>query len=55
MRVAHTRQSFVAMALIHVAAEQTRMEHGLDIPWFFGLARSSEFVPPDRERSFARD
>jgi hypothetical protein len=40
--------------LIHVAAEQVRMEHGLDTPWFFSLARSSEFVPADRERSFAR-
>jgi hypothetical protein len=54
MRVAHTRQSLIASAVLHVAAEQIRLEHGLDTPWFFGLARSSEFVPPNRERSFAR-
>lgn len=54
MRVAHVRQSLVAISLIHVAAEQIRAEHGLDTPWFFGLARSSAFVPAHRERSFAR-
>jgi hypothetical protein len=54
MRVAHTRQSLIASAVLHVAAEQIRLEHGLDTPWFFGLARSSDFVPPNRERSFAR-
>jgi Domain of unknown function (DUF4209) len=54
MRVAHTRQSLVATAVLHVAAEQVRLEHGLDTPWFLGLARSSDFVPAHRERSFAR-
>ena len=53
MRVAHTRQSLIASAVLHVAAEQIRLDHGLDTSWFFGLARSSEFVPLNRERSFA--
>jgi hypothetical protein len=54
MRVAQTRQSLIASAALHVAAEQIRIEHGLDTGWFLGLARSSEFVPSNRERSFAR-
>ena len=54
MSVAHTRQSFVAIGVIHAAAEQVRIEHGLDTAWFFSLARSSDFVPAHRERSFAR-
>jgi hypothetical protein len=54
MTVAHTRQSFIATAMIYPAAEQIRVEHGLDTSWFMGLARSSEFVPARRELSFAR-
>jgi hypothetical protein len=48
------RQSLIASAVLHVAAEQIRIEHGLDTSWFSGLARSSDFVPGNRERSFAR-
>lgn len=54
MRTAQGRQSLVASACFHPAAEQIRMEHGLDTPAFAQLALASPFVPAGRERSFAR-
>jgi len=54
MRIAHERQATVATILLYAAAEQVRLEHGLDTPWFEGLARASEFVPAGRVSSFAR-
>jgi hypothetical protein len=54
MRTAHARQASIAMAYFHAAAEQVRVEHGIDTPYFAQLARASAFVPPDRERSWAR-
>jgi hypothetical protein len=54
MRIAHGRQSSVATVAFHAAAEQIRMEHGLDTPAFGRLVQESSFVPRGRERSFAR-
>jgi hypothetical protein len=54
MRTAHGRQSSVATVYFHAAAEQIRLEHGLDTPAFGQLAQASSFVPSGRERSFAR-
>lgn len=54
MRTAHGRQSSMATFYFHSAAEQIRLEHGLDTPAFAHLAQASSFVPRGRERSFAR-
>jgi hypothetical protein len=54
MRTSHGRQASFATSYFHAAAEQIRLEHGLDTPYFAQLARASAFVPPDRERSWAR-
>jgi hypothetical protein len=54
MRTAAGRQSSVAVEYFYSAAEQVRYEHGLDTPAFRELVQSSPFVPPGRERSFAR-
>lgn len=54
MRIAHARQSSLATMLLHPAAEQIRIEHGLAAPWFVGLAQASAFVPPGREESYGR-
>lgn len=54
MRVAASRQVSVATIFFHASAEQIRSEHGLDTPWFLGLAQASSFVPTGRERSYAR-
>jgi hypothetical protein len=54
MRTAHGRQSSMATVYFHIAAEQIRLEHGLDTPDFGRLAQASSFVPSGRETSFAR-
>lgn len=54
MRTAAARQSSIAVEYFHSAAEHVRYEHGLDTPAFRQLVQSSPFVPPGRERSFAR-
>lgn len=54
MRIAHARQSSLATILLHPAAEQVRIEHGLAASWFVALAHASSFVPAGREVSYGR-